>query len=276
MSIPSSILLGIIQGATEFLPVSSSGHLVISSVLLGKTPSLSFTVLLHLATLLAVCVYFYKDIVDILKNLFLGFWQIAVKRQPFHAIYHSNTYFKMAWLLLLGSVFTALVGFPLRNYVAECFKSTLAVGMFLIFTAVIIVLAEWVSRGKRLSPQMNFWDAMAVGIAQGIAVFPGISRAGACVSASLARGLDRKLAARFSFLISIPVIFGSGLIELKNLMAMGSSINGFLELLAGFVAAFISGFLAIKVFMNIIQRMSIRIFAYYCLIVGIIVIIWSL
>lgn len=276
MNIPSSVLLGIIQGATEFLPVSSSGHLVISSTLLGQSPSLSFTVFLHLATLLAVCAYFYREIINLLRNLLSGLWQIIIKKEAFHSIYHSNTYFKMAWLLLLGSIFTGVVGMPLRNYVAASFRSTLAVGLFLIVTAIIILLAEWIGTGKRLSPQMNFLDAMSIGIAQGIAVFPGISRAGACISASLARGLERKLAASFSFLISIPVILGSGLIELKSLIIMGSSSNGFLGLIAGFIAAFVSGYLAIKIFMNIIQKMSIRIFAYYCLIVGVIVIIWSL
>ncbi|MCX5726704.1 MAG: undecaprenyl-diphosphate phosphatase [Candidatus Saganbacteria bacterium] len=275
MNLGNSILLGIVQGATEFLPVSSSGHLVIFSKLLGLRPSLTCTVLLHLASLLAVFLYFYKDIIELGKNFFLGLWQIA-KKKEFHSIYHSNTYFKMSLILLCGSFFTGIIGLLLKKYVIRSFESVLLVGAFLLVTAIIILIGERLSTSKRFASQLNFVDALIIGITQGIAVFPGISRSGACISASLARGFDRKLAARFSFLISIPAILGSGLIELNNLIDIGFRGNGFLELAAGFLAAFIFGYLSIKIFMDMIQRTSIRIFAYYCAVVGTLVIIWSI
>jgi undecaprenyl-diphosphatase len=182
----------------------------------------------------------------------------------------------MSLILLCGSFFTGIIGLILKRSVVRSFESVLLVGCFLIVTAVIILIAERFSNSKRLAPQLNFIDALIIGITQGIAVFPGISRSGACISASLARGLDRKFAARFSFLISIPAILGSGLIELNNLIDIGFRGNGFLELAAGFLAAFIFGYLSIKIFMDMIQRTSIRIFAYYCAAVGTLVIIWSI
>jgi undecaprenyl-diphosphatase len=244
------IALGIIQGLTEFLPVSSSGHLVIFQSLFHVSQSIAFDVVVHLATALAVIVYFSKDIL---------------------LLFTSQR--KMLWLIIVGTFFTAILGLGFKDFFEGLFSSLFAVGWFLILTAAFIIIAEWIGKGKRGIKEMNIWDAIFIGLAQGLAIAPGLSRSGTTISASLARNLNRTLAARFSFLLSIPAILGAGLIQSKEIIKAGTVGIGFWPLLLGFIAAFVSGWLAIKIFMNIIQRMSIRIFAYYCLLIGIAVLI---
>jgi undecaprenyl-diphosphatase len=247
------LLLGVIQGLTEFLPVSSSGHLVLFQSLLDLPHSIAFDVVVHLATALAVVVYFWRDIIDLFVS----------KR-------------KMLWLLLLGTVFTGILGLGFKDFFESLFSSVLAVGFFLILTGVIIVLAEWLGKGRRGLREMNIWDAILIGLAQGCAIAPGLSRSGTTISASLARNIDRNLAARFSFLLAIPAIAGAGLIQFKAIIKAGTVGIGVWPLILGFAAAFISGWIAIKIFMSIIQRTSIRVFAYYCFGVGTIVLIFNL
>lgn len=273
MNIITSVILGIVQGLTEFLPVSSSGHLVIAETLFGLTPSLPFIVLLHLGTLIAVCVYFWKDIWEIISNFFAGLWTIISGKEPFRHIYYSNTGFKIGCLIIIGSIFTGALALTFKDIFEILFSSIFAVGCFLILTGIIIILAEWIGKGKRMAVQTGVLDAVIIGLAQGIAVAPGLSRAGTTVSAALSRNIERKFAAKFSFLLSIPAILGAGIVKAKELAALGSTSEGFSILIFGFIAAAASGYLAIKVFMAIIQRMSIRMFAYYTLVLGIILII---
>ncbi len=246
------ILLGIIQGLTEFLPVSSSGHLVIFQSLLKLPHSIAFDVIVHLATGLAVIVYFRRDIIEL----------FTTKR-------------KMLWLIAVGTVFTGIIGLGFKDFFESLFSSVFAVGCFLILTGVIIVLAEWIGKGRRNLEEMNIWDAVLIGLAQGCAIAPGLSRSGATISASLGRGLNRTLAARFSFLLSVPAILGAGVIQSKAIVKAGTVGIGIWPLILGFIAAFFSGWIAIKIFMSIIQRTSIRMFAYYCFVVGILVLILS-
>jgi len=276
MNIFQSIVLGIIQGLTEFLPVSSSGHLVVSQKLLGISPNLSFIVLVHLGTLLAVLLYFFKDILKISFGFLSGVKRIIFERERPRAIFYSNTDFKLSCYLLFGSLFTAAIAFAFKDIFESLFSSGLAVGVFWIITGVLILFAEIVGSGKRMPVQMNFIDSVIIGIFQGLAVAPGLSRAGTTISASLALGLERKFAARFSFLLAIPAILGAGVIKLKDLLDLGISGIGTLEILCGFVASVVSGYFAIKIFMNLIARKSIKIFAYYCFVLGAVVIIISL
>jgi undecaprenyl-diphosphatase len=247
------LLLGIIQGLTEFLPVSSSGHLVIFQALFDVPHSIAFDVVVHLATALAVIVYFWKDILELFTS----------KR-------------KMLWLIVVGTVFTGILGITFKDFFESLFSSVFAVGWFLLLTGLIIVAAEWIGKGKRKLGEMNIWDAVLIGLAQGCAIAPGLSRSGTTISASLARNLDRSLAARFSFLLSIPAILGAGLVQSKAIIKAGTIGIGIWPLVLGFVAAFVSGWVAIKIFMNIIQRMSIRGFAYYCFGAGILVLILTI
>ncbi|MBU0672992.1 MAG: undecaprenyl-diphosphate phosphatase [Candidatus Margulisbacteria bacterium] len=244
------LLLGIIQGLTEFLPVSSSGHLVILQTFFKMPDSIAFDVIVHLATGLAVIVYFWKDILKLF-----------------------TTERKMLWLIAVATVFTGILGIGFKDFFESLFSSVVAVGGFLILTGVIIMVAEWKGRGGRGLKEMNWLDAVLIGLAQGCAIAPGLSRSGTTISASLGRDLNRTLAARFSFLLSIPAILGAGLIQSKAIIKAGTMGIGAWPLILGFIAAFVSGLLAIKIFMNIIQRMSIRIFAYYCFVLGIIVLL---
>ncbi len=276
MNIWQSTILGVVQGVTEFLPISSSGHLVLSQKLLGIQIDLPFIILVHLGTLLAVIIYFFKDIIGLISGFFSGIRKIFVDGEHPRTVYYSNTPFKISCFIVLGSIFTAIVALVFKDFFESLFSSIFSVGTFLILTGVFIVLSEWMGKGKRFSPQMNFVDAILIGLAQGLAVAPGLSRAGTTISASLALNLERKFAARFSFLMAIPAILGVGLVELKGLVALGTNGIGPINILAGIAASFVSGYLAIKVFMNLISRMSIRIFAYYCFLVGAIVIALSL
>jgi len=228
------VLLGVIQGLTEFLPVSSSGHLVILQSLLNVPHSIAFDTVVHLATALAVIVFFRRDIVELLTT----------KR-------------KMLWLILVAGVFTAVLGLGFKDYFESLFSSVTAVGFFLILTGVIIMVGEKLGEGKRELREMNIWDAVIIGLAQGFAIAPGLSRSGTTISAALGRNLNRNLAARFSFLLAAPTILGAGLIQSKEIFKAGTVGIGFGPLVLGFIAAFISGLLAIKVFMEIIRRTSL-------------------
>jgi undecaprenyl-diphosphatase len=232
--------------------VSSSGHLVIFQALLDLPHSIAFDVVVHLATGLAVIVYFWRDIIRLFTSAR-----------------------KMLMLLIVGTIFTGIIGLTFKDYFESLFSSVLAVGFFLLLTGVIIVLAEWVGKGRRNMEKMNIWDAVLIGIAQGCAIAPGLSRSGATISASLARDIDRNLAARFSFLLAIPAIFGAGLVQSKAIFEAGTIGIGIWPLILGFVAAFVSGLIAIKIFMGIIQRTSLRMFAYYCFVIGFIVLIFN-
>jgi undecaprenyl-diphosphatase len=250
-------LLGIIQGLTEFLPVSSSGHLVIFQSLLQVPHSIAFDVVVHLATALAVVIYFRGDILKILN--------------PRSEIRTRN----LLLYILVGTVFTGILGIGFKDFFESLFSSLSAVGFFLLLTGVVIVLAEWLGKGRRKLEDMNVWDAVLIGLAQGCAIAPGLSRSGTTISASLARNLDRTLAARFSFLLSVPAILGAGLLQSRAIIKAGTVDLGVWPLALGFISAFVSGWFAIKIFMGIIQRTSIRGFAYYCFAVGGLILVLS-
>jgi len=263
------IILGIIQGLTEFLPVSSSGHLVIAQRLLNVPHSIPFDVTVHLATLLAVIIYFRNDILEILRWVAVGIFKITTRSLSFTEFYQRVAFFKLACLLLVATILTAAIGFSFSDFFESLFSSTKAVGAFLILTGIVLFAAESFPKGKKEIGQLNLWDAIVIGLAQSAAIAPGLSRSGTTVSAGLMRGMNRELAARFSFLLSIPAILGAGLFEAKKIAV----VTDIMPLVLGGIAAFASGFLAIGLFMKIITRYSLRGFAYYCLAVGLIVLI---
>ncbi|MFH1390537.1 MAG: undecaprenyl-diphosphate phosphatase [Candidatus Margulisiibacteriota bacterium] len=244
------LLLGILQGITEFLPVSSSGHLVIVQSLLGVGENVAFDTVLHLATALALIIYFWYDLWSLLKK--------------------EN--WRLLGLLLLATAITGVIGFAGKDFFESLFSSVQAVGFFLLATGIFIMLGEWFGRGRRKLSGMTWRDAVFIGLAQGVAILPGISRSGTTISASLGRDFEREAAARFSFLLAIPAILGAGLLQSKAIIKAGEIGIGFGPLLIGFLAAFVSGLLAIRFFMELVRRTSIRAFAYYCFAVGIAVI----
>ena len=257
MDIIRSSILGIIQGLTEFLPVSSSGHLAIAAKLLGIKPDVAFDVMLHIATLLAVCAFFYRDILDILYAFF-------IKRDV------RDPDFRLGLLIIIASIPTAIIGFTLKDIFEEMFSSLLYVGLFLVLTGILISLAESFGKARKSVTGISWLDSLIIGLAQGCAIAPGLSRSGTTISTSLLLGLERPLAARFSFLLSIPAILGASALKIK---AISHEVT--IAHISGFILAVISGYFAIWAFMRLIQRASIRPFAYYCFAAGALTVLLS-
>lgn len=255
MSIFEALLLGLVQGLTEFLPVSSSGHLVIFQHLLKiQEPPLAFDALVHLGTLVPIFVVFWPDIVEIL-------------RKPFS---------RLPLLIILGCIPAAVMGIWMEPLFEKAFQSLLVVGIGLLITGGVLVFSEKLAirnaRNKNWST-MTAWDALLIGVMQGIAITPGISRSGFTIAGSLLRGLNREYAARFSFLLSIPVILGAGLLQLKDLPS-GTFIGmNWLPYLLGPIVAAISGYVAIKLVLSFLKNGRLNLFAYYCWAVGIVTLV---
>jgi len=254
VSILQAIVLGIVQGLTEFLPVSSSGHLVLLPWWLNwEHPGLAFDTLLHWGTLLAVLVYFWRDWLDMLR----AFFRIVRTRTI------STPSDKLLLSIIVGSIPAAVLGYLLNDFFESLFAAPTAVIGFLIFTGLLLVFAErWRGQGLPLA-RIRLSDAVIVGLAQALAIAPGISRSGSTIAAGLVRGLDRPAAARFSFLLGTPIIFGAGLFKLKDLLTAGVTDTSGAALVLGFLAAAISGFLSIRFLMRYLQNHRLTIFALY-------------
>jgi undecaprenyl-diphosphatase len=258
MSLIEAFLLGLLQGLTEFLPVSSSGHLEIGKVLLGVDAerSLFFTVAVHGATVLSTLVVFRKEIVDLLLGLLKFSW-------------NNETQFVAK--LLFSMVPVALVGFFFRDYVEGLFTGNLVlVGAMLLVTASLLLFSTLV-KNKPTRP-ISFTDSLVIGVSQAIAVIPGISRVGATISTGLMLGNNKEEVAKFSFLMVIIPIIGANLLDLFKGEFSASSDISIAPVIAGFVAAFIAGYIACKWMVNLIKRGNLIWFALYCSIVGLLAI----
>jgi undecaprenyl-diphosphatase len=269
MDIIQAIILGIVQGLTEFLPISSSAHLVLVPPLINVTYSspaqaLAFDTLLHFGTLAAVVAYFWREIVSIIIGLVSSILDIF--RGKFKIGLKEDSSKRLAWLLIIGTIPAALAGVLLNKQFEALFNNYVAVGFFLLITGVLLWAAERVKSGHKEVKNVSFKNALAIGIFQAFAIAPGISRSGATISAGLFSGLERELAARYSFLLAIPAIAGAALVQVKDIGA-GFETNT-AALIAGFLAALIVGFLAIKLLLKIIRERTLMVFAYYCWIVG--------
>lgn len=271
MDIIQAIILGIIQGLTEFLPVSSSAHLVFMTDILGLPQNVAFDTLLHIGTLVAVVAYFWKDLIQIISSFISSLLDIL--RGKFKEGLEEKPFKKLSWLIIVGTIPAGIMGILLEKQFEALFNSVLYVGFFLIITGLLLWGAERVKLGNKDVKDISFKNALVIGVAQGIAIAPGISRSGATISAGLFSGLNRELAAKFSFLLSIPAIVGAALVQVKDITTFDTST---VVLIAGFVSAVIFGYLAIKLLLKIIKERTLMIFAYYCWIVGVAAIIISL
>jgi len=257
-----SILLGIIQGLTEFLPVSSSGHLELGKAILGDDSvpedSLLFTVVLHFATALSTLVVFRKDVWEIINGLLKFKW-------------NDETRFSVK--IIVSMIPAVLVGLFFKEELEALFNGNIAlVGGMLLFTALLLWLAD---RAKKTGKKVSFNNAFVIGISQAIAILPGISRSGATISTSVLLGNDKNKAARFSFLMVVPLIFGMiGKDVLSGDLSMDT--DNLTSLGLGFVAAFISGLFACTWMIKLVRKSKLSWFALYCLVVGLIAIIYSL
>ncbi|GGH77729.1 undecaprenyl-diphosphatase UppP [Phaeocystidibacter marisrubri] len=258
MNLIEAIVLGIVQGLTEFLPVSSSGHLEIVKVLFnGKTvpeESMFMTVVLHAATALATVVIYRKDIVDIFKGLLKFKW---------------NDETKFASFIVISMIPAALVGILLEDQIESLFSKQLTlVGAMLIVTSLLLVLAD---RAKKTHKKVSAFEAAVIGVSQAIAILPGISRSGATISTSVLLGIDRDKAARFSFLMVIPLILGKMILDLKDIFSGEVATQPqTAPLLAGFIAAFVVGLFACRLMIRLVKKAKLTSFAIYCFIVGLI------
>jgi undecaprenyl-diphosphatase len=257
-----AVWLGVVQGATEFLPVSSSGHLVIVPYLLGwPDPGLTLDAILHLGTLMAVLGYFWKD----LWRLAQGAWR-GVRGQA-----ADDPDARLAWAIVVGTVPAAVIGFLLEDVVERLFEAPRAAAAFLLVTAALLVLSEVVGRRERPLAAMSWTHALGIGLAQTLAIAPGISRSGSTIAAGLLLGYRREDATRFSFLLSVPIVLGSGMYQLLKLMSQGMGRVTALAVVGGFVAAALTGYLAIVALLALVRRRGLWPFAVYCAALGLLV-----
>lgn len=259
MTLIDAAILGLIQGLTEFLPVSSSGHLVIFQNLLGlQEPGITLEVMLHLGTLFSVLWVFHKEFLSL-----FSFWKDSNQR---HFLY----------LLITGLLVTAILGLLVSNYIAIFFESTLIVGIMLLLTGGILKLLTVLPVGNKTASEMSYKDALWVGLLQVIAVIPGISRSGTTIMAAVWRGLDRETAIRYSFMLSAPLIFGASLLEMRDMLNVGLDNTLLQNYFVGGLIAFLSGVIAIRLFIRILSGQKFYYFAYYCWGLGTLVIVLSL
>jgi undecaprenyl-diphosphatase len=266
MTIFQAVLLGIIQGLTEFIPVSSTGHLLIAQSLLGIAPSdatFAFLVLVQLGTIVSLVLYFWKDLLNLVKAFFA---------KPFSTL--DN---RLAWFIIISTIPALLAGFLLKDTVEALFKLPLLEASIRLFTAAFIMsLAEYLGKRTRSLDSMNWLDALFIGAMQVLAVFPGASRSGTTISGGMFRAFDRPSAARFAFIMSVPVMLAVGAYEMLDVLAM-QNLTSFLPVLAaGFITAGVVGWLAIKWLMAYLNGHSLYIFACYCAIVGSFTLIYGL
>lgn len=266
MSIIEAIILGIIQGATEFLPVSSSGHSILVPTVLGfDTPGLNAVVVAHLGTMLAVVIYFFEDI----KNIISGTIDGLLKRAPM-----ATAESRLGWFIVVGSIPAAVAGLLLEDWFESVFGDPRWAALFLIGTAVLLVAGEKMRSGEKTLEKMGWADAILIGIFQMFALLPGISRSGSTIVGGLIRGLDRSLAARYSFLMSAPIIFGAGLLQAVDMVSQGGWQSEIGSLAVVFVTSALVGYGCIYFLIAWLRKRSLYPFAIYCAAFGVLFLIF--
>ncbi|MDD3012476.1 MAG: undecaprenyl-diphosphate phosphatase [Candidatus Gastranaerophilales bacterium] len=271
MDFLQAIISGTLQGLTEFLPVSSSGHLVLVSsiykIITGETLSsgggeeILFDIMLHIGTLIAILIYFRQDIIHLTKEFFK-----ALKEKTFGTNYEAQ----IPVYIVIGTIATVAVAYPLKDFFESLVSNPAVVGIFLIITGVLLYSTEIMSaKIADKVKNVNWKKSIIIGIAQGFAIAPGLSRSGSTIAAGLASGLDRVTAARYSFLLSIPVIILAAVYQIKNMAESNEIIHcNWPAILIGTLISLIIGYLCIKYFLIFISKNKLNIFAFYCWIVG--------
>jgi undecaprenyl-diphosphatase len=256
MSIIEALVLGLVQGLTEFIPVSSSGHLLITHEIFGSSENtLSFDVALHVGTLLALLIYFRKELIGLAKNVF-----------------SKNTEGRLARLLIVATIPAVIVGLLFSGYIDDNLRTPTVVAVALIVAGIIMLFADKVSKNNKDNKEVTTKQGLIVGVVQSFALIPGVSRSGATMTAGLFAGLGRVQAARFSFLLAVPIIAGSAFgILLKD---GGDGSTGGIQLAVGMIAAFMSGMFAIKFMLGVIGKVGLKPFAYYRFAVAVLVLIF--
>ncbi|OIJ10744.1 undecaprenyl-diphosphatase UppP [Anaerobacillus alkalilacustris] len=257
MSIIEAIIFGIVQGLTEFLPISSTAHIVITQLILGTPfPGLTFEIYLHIASVLAVMIYFRKDLIEVIIGFF-SYFKTRSKKNRVH--------FLFGIYILIATVITGVLGMLLKDFVGDSMKTPPFIASALIVTGLGLIFIERVHQyGARTEKDMNFFDAIVVGLGQTLAVLPGISRSGATLITALLVGLERDTAVRYSFLLVIPVILGSTVLAVGDVSKEVFSAIGTPALIISFITTFIFSWLGIIWLIDFLKRSKLIYFAIYC------------
>ncbi len=254
-----TLILGIIQGVTEFIPVSSSAHLVLIPWLLGwsldERPAFVFNVLVQVGTLVAVIAYFRRDLMTMTRCALLGIARGRPLETP-----EART----AWLLVLATIPAGVIGLAFKDYFVSTYSNPVQTAVELMGTSLIIWISELIGRRLRGFETIDGWDAAWMGVGQAIAIFPGISRSAATIAFGLGRNLERPSAARFSFLMSIPIFLAAGLMAVYDLLRIPNFMTDVPEMLIGFAASAVVGYLCIRWLLRFLAHHPMMVFAYYC------------
>jgi undecaprenyl-diphosphatase len=261
-----ALIMGVVQGLTEFLPVSSSAHLVLTPYLLGwtvpQTQLFIFDVLVQDATLVAVIIYFWKDLVEVGRAFLLG----LVQRRPF-----AEPQARLGWYLILATIPAAVFGLLIKKAVEQAFASPVFTALALLVTAGLLLLAEWLGHRRRDLCSLGWLDSLWIGLFQAISIFPGISRSGSTISAGMLRELERPAAARFSFLMSVPVMLGAGGVAMWDMLKIPGWPVLLPAFIPGFIAAAVVGYLSIRWLIGYLVHRPLYVFSAYCTLLALLV-----
>ena len=269
-----AIILGLVQGLSEFLPISSSGHLALLENLfeIKEDSVIFFAVLLHIGTLVSIFIVYHEDIYALIKELFLLFKDIftgkglRIEERPIR---------KLGIMIIVSSIPTAIMGLLFSDYIDRIFGSLTVISICWIITGFILLFSEKLNNNKKEIEGMKYRNAIFVGICQGLAIMPGISRSGSTIVGSLVTGLNSKFAVEFAFLISIPAILGSAILEFPKAIKAGIEPSTIGPMIVGFLVAAISGYFAITTMIRIVSKHRMRYFSYYVWILGLGTFIYS-
>ena len=283
MSIIEAIIMGIVQGLTEFLPVSSSGHLAISKYILGidLEAGVLFEMLLHIGTLIAIFIVYYKDIISlfleglgIVKDSIIFMFNLLNPQKKDNIKIIDSEYRKFVMLIIIASIPTAIIGLLLKDFVVYGFSSLLVPSVALLITGTFLFASSKIAKGNKLPNDTKYKDSIFVGIIQGIATIPGISRSGSTIVAGQLMGMEKEFVVKFSFLMSIPAVLGGTLLEIKDVT--GDMLNQSLiaPYLIGTIASAIVGYICIKTLLKVIKKDKLHYFSYYCWTIGFLSLGW--
>lgn len=269
-----AVILGLVQGLAEFLPISSSGHLALGQYYFGMEPDkvLMFTILLHVGTLISVFVMYWKDIWALLKELVLLFADLFTGKGLRLA---ERPYRRLGIMIIAATIPTGLIGVLFNNFFESLYVNILYIGIGFLITGFFLFFSEKIGSSKYDLEHMKASHALLIGTMQGIAICPGISRSGSTITGALLSGLERNAAVRFAFLISIPSIIGSAVFELPNAFRAGVDPSNYGPMLIGVIVAAVSGIAAIKLMINVVSNQKLKYFSYYVWALGAFVIISS-
>ncbi|HEX3023325.1 MAG TPA: undecaprenyl-diphosphate phosphatase [Lachnospiraceae bacterium] len=288
MSLLQAIFMGIVQGIAEFLPISSSGHLSIFKHILhiNTDTGILFDIMLHFGTLIAVFIAFFKDIKelivegfgilgDFLYNAYILVSNLFVKEQRGFRKVIRTAYRKFVMLIIVSTIPTGIIGILLDDVIEITSETLIVPGLCLLLTGVLLLISDRTTLGRKRANDINYLTAGAIGVAQGIATLPGISRSGTTITACLVAGFDKNFAVKYSFIMSVPAILGAAVWKMKDFASVGVPSTEIVNYIIGTIVAAFIGFICIKTMLVVVRGKKFKYFAYYCFVVGSIAVVWN-